>query len=163
MPLVTCPDCEREVSDKAAACPYCGRPIAETPDAKPPAEPEQTLLTVYPPMFAAHPVYFFLCVLLCFVGVGFVIFGIWALKRRSASLTVTTRRTILRNGLLSKHVTEVPHVYALNIQLSQSFWERINHVGTIGFDSAAQPGVEIAFYAPDPEKIKELIDRYRFA
>ncbi len=28
MPLLTCPDCKKEVSDQAAACPNCGRPIA---------------------------------------------------------------------------------------------------------------------------------------
>jgi len=27
MALITCPECEREVSDKAAACPHCGYPI----------------------------------------------------------------------------------------------------------------------------------------
>ena len=27
--LVTCPDCERQVSDRAPACPGCGFPIAE--------------------------------------------------------------------------------------------------------------------------------------
>lgn len=28
MPLITCPDCHREISDSAAACPGCGRPMA---------------------------------------------------------------------------------------------------------------------------------------
>lgn len=28
MALMTCPDCSREVSDQAPACPGCGRPIA---------------------------------------------------------------------------------------------------------------------------------------
>lgn len=30
MPLVTCPDCGREVSDAAPACPHCGRPFKTT-------------------------------------------------------------------------------------------------------------------------------------
>lgn len=29
MPLVICPDCKTEISDVAASCPKCGRPIAE--------------------------------------------------------------------------------------------------------------------------------------
>jgi len=29
MPLIKCPDCSREVSDKADACPSCGYPIAK--------------------------------------------------------------------------------------------------------------------------------------
>ena len=28
MPLITCPDCGREVSDRAPTCPQCGAPIA---------------------------------------------------------------------------------------------------------------------------------------
>jgi zinc-ribbon domain len=28
MPLVTCPDCGKEVSDQAPTCPHCGRSIA---------------------------------------------------------------------------------------------------------------------------------------
>ena len=31
MPLVYCPDCRAEVSDRAAACPHCGYPIAGSP------------------------------------------------------------------------------------------------------------------------------------
>lgn len=30
MPLLTCPDCQHRVSDKAHACPNCGRPMAAT-------------------------------------------------------------------------------------------------------------------------------------
>ncbi|SUD77846.1 Uncharacterised protein [Pseudomonas putida] len=29
MPLITCPDCQREISDSAPACPGCGRPHGE--------------------------------------------------------------------------------------------------------------------------------------
>lgn len=32
MALITCPECGREVSDKAAACPYCGNPLKENAD-----------------------------------------------------------------------------------------------------------------------------------
>lgn len=27
MPMTTCPDCKKEISDAAAACPGCGRPM----------------------------------------------------------------------------------------------------------------------------------------
>lgn len=30
MALITCPDCQKQISDLAPACPNCGRPIAET-------------------------------------------------------------------------------------------------------------------------------------
>jgi uncharacterized membrane protein YdbT with pleckstrin-like domain len=37
MPVVTCPDCGREVSTMAAACPHCGRPSSPTTYAAPAA------------------------------------------------------------------------------------------------------------------------------
>lgn len=40
MPLVTCPDCAREISDQAPACVHCGRPM-QRPSALPAAAPER--------------------------------------------------------------------------------------------------------------------------
>lgn len=34
MPLITCPDCSKEVSDLAPACPSCGRPMQDPPKPK---------------------------------------------------------------------------------------------------------------------------------
>lgn len=41
MSLVTCEDCGHQVSDKAAACPQCGRPMAPVVQ-PPPPEPHET-------------------------------------------------------------------------------------------------------------------------
>ncbi len=30
MPLINCPECKKEVSDSATACPYCGFPVKKT-------------------------------------------------------------------------------------------------------------------------------------
>lgn len=37
MPLIQCPDCQNEVSDRAPACPKCGAPIAPSAVASPSA------------------------------------------------------------------------------------------------------------------------------
>lgn len=37
MALLNCPECEREISDKAESCPHCGYPISETKSAAKPA------------------------------------------------------------------------------------------------------------------------------
>ena len=34
MALISCPECNKEISDKAASCPGCGVPIANTPAQK---------------------------------------------------------------------------------------------------------------------------------
>ena len=45
MALVKCAECQHDVSDKAAACPHCGAPIASpTNQSSPPAEPTQKVL-----------------------------------------------------------------------------------------------------------------------
>jgi uncharacterized membrane protein YdbT with pleckstrin-like domain len=45
MPVITCPDCGRDVSTLAAACPHCGRPISPSGFVVPTAMPaaEETL------------------------------------------------------------------------------------------------------------------------
>jgi len=35
MPLISCPDCTSDVSDKAAHCPKCGHPISKKNDEEP--------------------------------------------------------------------------------------------------------------------------------
>ena len=32
MPLITCPDCQTEISDAAPSCIKCGRPMGDDPD-----------------------------------------------------------------------------------------------------------------------------------
>lgn len=48
MPLIPCPDCGTEVSDRAPACVRCGAPIAATPQTPVPSQP-------VPPVIAAPP------------------------------------------------------------------------------------------------------------
>src|SRR4028118_183793 len=60
MPFIPCPDCGRDVSTMAPACPHCGRPApaATTPIGVPSAPPrrEQTLWTgaPSPTLLAGH-------------------------------------------------------------------------------------------------------------
>ena len=46
MPLITCPDCKKEVSDRAPACPHCGAPIAKAAEPVPVkvVMPDETVL-----------------------------------------------------------------------------------------------------------------------
>src|SRR5881394_1819408 len=47
MPVITCPDCGRDVSTLASSCPHCGRPMTAAPSALQPPPPntaaEETL------------------------------------------------------------------------------------------------------------------------
>lgn len=123
---------------------------------------EEILYEANPSMFRNRPISFILCALLCLVGVGVVILLVWYIQTLGTELQVTNKRTILRKGLLSKYTSEVWHDNVRNVQIRQSFFQRIMDVGWIGISSAGQSGLEIAVAGiPNPEEAKEIIDRYR--
>lgn len=125
---------------------------------------EQTLYEAHPSMFRNHPVGFILTLVLSLVGVGLFIFFFWWLDSIGTTLTVTDERVTLRKGILSKSLVEVWHRDVRNVQLYQSFGQRIFGVGKLGISSAGQGGIEIEVAGiPDPERVKELIDQHRRA
>ena len=113
-------------------------------------------------MFRNRPVEFIVTVVLCLIVVGFVIFFMWWLRCKGTQLTITSERTRLRKGILSKSITEVWHQDVRNVQLNQTFFQRLLGVGSLGISSAGQAGLEISVSGiPDPNRVKELIDRHR--
>ncbi len=166
-------------------------PKADRATAKgyPPAGgPEQTVIKARPEMFRAKPAWFMAHIIVLLAGVvgvgyftfssskspgGQIAFGIigvvalvsfliWKIRNLGASLEVTTRRSIERVGLFSKFTSEILHEDVRNIQVTQSFRERLMGVGTIGISSAAQNEVElVAKDVRNPDRIREVIDAYR--
>ena len=127
-----------------------------------PANEEVTLYDENPSMFRNRPVEFIVTVVLCLIFVGFVIFFMWWLRCKGTQLTITSERTRLRKGILSKSITEVWHQDVRNVQLNQTFFQRLLGVGSLGISSAGQAGLEISVSGiPDPDRVKELIDRNR--
>lgn len=113
-------------------------------------------------MFRNQPLGFLSTIILCAVGVGFIILLVWWLRCMGTTLTVTSERTALRRGVLSKSIVEVWHQDVRNVQLYQSFWQRVFDVGHIGISSAGQGDVEIQVNGmPHPERVKQLIDQHR--
>ncbi|MEX0724777.1 MAG: PH domain-containing protein [Planctomycetaceae bacterium] len=124
---------------------------------------EKTLYESSPAMFRNRPIWFAVCVLLIVAyGLGLVILLLWWIANKGTVLTVTDERTILRRGILAKSTTEVWHRDIRNVQLSQTFLQRIFNVGSIGLSSSGQGGIEIAVDGlPSPNKVKRLIDEQR--
>jgi uncharacterized membrane protein YdbT with pleckstrin-like domain/phage FluMu protein Com len=100
------------------------------------------------------------CAVACVVGLLWL--GVWKVLALEVRLEITTKRTIERRGLFSKQTTEVMHADIRNFQLSQTFWQRMLNVGTIGISSAANEDVEIVMKnVPKPEEVRKIIDLYR--
>jgi len=94
------------------------------------------------------------------IGTGSLLW--WWIDRYNTSLEITTKRTIMHHGILSKSSSEVVHDNIRNIQIDQSFLQRVMHVGKIGISSSGQDGVELQVnHLKDPDKIREIIDLYR--
>ena len=118
---------------------------------------------VHPSMWRSNPLLFLLSLvlILCF-GVGLFILLIWWIKSQNTTLIVTDKRTILQQGILSRHTNEVMHSHVRNIQISQNPMQRIFDIGTIKIASAGTGDVEIsATGIPSPNRIKAVIDHYR--
>ena len=127
-----------------------------------PANEEVTLYDENPSMFRNRPVEFIVTLVLCLVVVGLIIFLVWWMRCKGTQLTVTNERTSLRRGILSKSITEVWHQDVRNVQLDQTFLQRLLGVGSLGISSSGQAGLEISVSGiPDPDRVKDLIDQHR--
>ena len=124
---------------------------------------EDLLYSAHPAMFRSNPIAFLLCILLIPVfGLGLAMLLFWWLNTLGTTLTITDQRTILRKGLLSKFTTEVFHEDVRNVQLRQTFFQRVFGVGHIGISSAGQAGIEIEVDGiPKPNIIKDLLYKAR--
>ncbi len=77
---------------------------------------------------------------------------------RFESLTITTRRSIWRRGILVKNVSEVEHEDIRNIQVSQGVTDQILRVGRVSISSAGQNDMEITIPGvPKPSEIVDLV------
>jgi membrane protein YdbS with pleckstrin-like domain len=165
-----CPFCAEQVLIRAKKCKHCGefldstlRP-AEIPGPATSAV-ETTEYEAHPPMFRNHPILFIITFALCFLfGIGLLIFLIWWIRSLSTTLTVTSKRTTLRKGLLSKSTSEVYHKDVKNVQVDQSALQRLFDIGTIKISSAGQADFEISVEGiQNPNIVKQIIDECKNA
>jgi len=181
---IACPDCGdiNRIPESASEARDRGLP--------PDSGPEQTVMSVHPSMFRAKPLLFSTLTLLFLSGIAGLVIGIfglvagiglpiaiaggivaifatvmliiWRIKTMNARFIVTNKRTVERRGLFSKYTTEVVHDNIRNIEIDQTFWQRIWGVGDIGIASSGHEGIEIKMEdLARPYKVREIIDRYR--
>ena len=119
---------------------------------------EQTVWTGRPSVLASHPFGMIICLLLAPCLIGLIPIVYWLLDSLSTKLTVTTKRTTLNRGILSKWTSEVRHSDVRNIQVSQSVLQRMLDCGTIAISSSGQAGMEICVSGiRSPQKVADMI------
>lgn len=69
MALIACNECGKQISDKAAACPNCGNPIAEAPASKGPVVIEEAPVITTQQTGKGHKT-------VQMIGVGIVVLGV---------------------------------------------------------------------------------------
>jgi len=115
-----------------------------------------------PSMVKSDPIFFVIGVVLCVIGIGFLILLIRWLECKGKILTVTTEKVSMQSGILSRHTNDVFHEDIKNIQVSQSLIQRMLDVGSLAISSAGTGGVEIAIAGiPDPNRVKRIIEEQR--
>ncbi len=151
--------------------------------------PEQEICVIRPAMFRAHP---FRGVMLLTLGIGGVVLAFLAAATDSVpewlawpglfmmlgaaawwfawyvsaclwvKLRISNKRCIRREGIIRRHTSEVLHNHVRNVEIKQSFVQRVFDVGYLGISSSGQDGIEIEILdIPRPNRVKALIDEYR--
>jgi uncharacterized membrane protein YdbT with pleckstrin-like domain len=82
----------------------------------------------------------------------------WWLRCRYSTLTVTEKRSILDTGYLSRATNELRHVDVRNIEVNQTFLQRLFGTGSIEISTAASDEGEIAISGIlEPQRVATLI------
>jgi len=86
----------------------------------------------------------------------------WWIQTLFRTLTVTNKRTIYREGIISRRTNEVQHDDVRNIQVDQDFLQRVFRVGRIAISSSGQDDLEIDVRGiPDPEGVAATIRSFQ--
>ena len=150
MALINCPECGRQVSTAAQACPACGFPVAQQQIEQAPAAPDELLAEVRPSWWR----YFWY---LLFAWLLIPLLVAW-LKRSAVVLRVYRGRVTLRRGLLSKCERELFMRDIRSIDIDQSFLGRLANIGDLTIStSATVDASEQVEGVPDPQRIRDLI------
>jgi hypothetical protein len=145
------------------------------------APKEQILLTARPDIYRNHPIALpsfliitlFSSILAYRAGLDFaflwcipifssLVFIGLMLEPFATQLTVTNRRSILQQGILSNRTREVRHSDVRMLEVNQSLLQRMLKVGSVAVASAAVENIEIVINGiMNPQQVKQVIDEYR--
>lgn len=159
MALINCPECSKQVSTEAQACPACGYPIAEklaqTQATTPaggalPASHTRLLAEVHPSWWGYFWHLFFFWLIVPPIVAYF--------RRASTVLRIYPARVTVERGLMSKCYQDFNSRDILSIDIDQSFFQRLVGIGTMTIStSATVEASEELQSIPDPRGLRDLI------
>lgn len=155
MALINCPECGKEVSTSAKACPSCGYPVAEkTAEAAAQAgdvvKSDELLLEVRPSWWGYFWYLFFFFLIIPPIIAWY--------KRSSLVMRIFSRRITIERGVFSKCYQDYVPRDIRSIDVDQSFGQRLAGIGDITISTAATAEAsEKITSVPDPKGIRELI------
>jgi uncharacterized membrane protein YdbT with pleckstrin-like domain len=153
MSLIKCPECGKEVSTAAAACPSCGYPIAgNVPVAEKTSGPvsNEILMEVRQSWWAYFWHIFFFWLIIP------PIIAWW--KRAGTVLQIYPGRIMLSRGLFSKCYREFMARDIRAIDIDQSFMNRIVGIGTITISTSATVDADEKITGiPSPQEVRDMI------
>ncbi|MGD0057825.1 MAG: PH domain-containing protein [Verrucomicrobiia bacterium] len=149
MALIDCPECGKQVSTAAGACPSCGFPVASQV-AQPQVVPDKLLAEVRPSWW-----HFFWYLVFCWLIVPLII--AWC-RRRSVVLRIYPGRITLERGLLSKSYRELIVRDIRSVEIDQSLLARLVGIGDLTISSAARVDADEEIEGiPNPKAVRDLI------
>lgn len=148
------------------------------------SQTEQELFTAHPAIFGNHPFSCLGCVLVVIGGIvgavmgrdelilmysglalaaaGALTIAYWWLQTRFRSVTVTSKRTLYTQGIFSKQTSEVQHDDVRNMQVNQSFFDRLVGVGHLAISSSGQDDMEIDVRGlKSPQRVIDIVREYQ--
>lgn len=115
-----------------------------------------------PAMWKNKPFTFIGCVLLCPIGIGFVLLGLWWLQTIDHRLIIEEKFLIYRRGIFNISEIQIFHEDISQLNVRQSFFQRIMRVGTVEIGSSSTDHLEISIDGiPGPKRLKKLINSLR--
>lgn len=150
MALIDCPECGRQVSTAAAACPACGYPVASSQQPQPQAERNRLLAEVRPSWWK-----FFWYLVFAWLIVPWIV--AWS-RRRSVVLRIYPGRITLERGLLSKSYRELIVHDIRSVEIDQGLLARIVGIGDLTISTAARVDADEEIGGiSNPKAVRDLI------
>ncbi len=99
-------------------------------------------------------------VMIAVLAVFVLLLALGQIQRLKTTYSITNQRLTIETGIFSRRLRQTRIERVQNVNASQSFAERILHIGTVDFDTAGEADYDFSFRGvSDPRGIVRTIDR----